>query len=225
VRVSVPGLDSAETPVAGVGLVALPYDRDSVLAALEARARTPRPNTAPLDTAFAEFRGPFVAYADAVHDLTTLGDSLATLRRRLDSLPRGAPEYRALYERFAAASDSVAAARARSEGARTALAAARTAFVERSESLRARVRQWEDSTYAGYDSIVRALVRARARDPVADTTDAAGWARLRLPPGRWWVYARAWDVGDPNAEWYWNVPVTGDTLLLSSRTGRRKPRY
>ncbi|HET7469093.1 MAG TPA: hypothetical protein VFJ81_05430, partial [Gemmatimonadales bacterium] len=30
VRVSIPGPDSLETPVTGVGLVALPYDRDSV---------------------------------------------------------------------------------------------------------------------------------------------------------------------------------------------------
>ncbi|MBA3556217.1 MAG: hypothetical protein H0W29_15875, partial [Gemmatimonadales bacterium] len=36
VRVSIPGPDSVETPVSGIGLVALPYDRDSVLAALEA---------------------------------------------------------------------------------------------------------------------------------------------------------------------------------------------
>ena len=34
VRVSIPGPDSVETPVTGIGLVALPYDRDSVLAAL-----------------------------------------------------------------------------------------------------------------------------------------------------------------------------------------------
>ena len=33
VRVSIPGPDSLETPAAGVGVVALPYDRDSVLAA------------------------------------------------------------------------------------------------------------------------------------------------------------------------------------------------
>jgi len=36
VRVSIPGPDSVETPVTGVGLIALPYDRDSVLAALRA---------------------------------------------------------------------------------------------------------------------------------------------------------------------------------------------
>ena len=49
----------------GVGVVALPYDRDSVLASLEARAGSPRPHTARLDTLFARFRGPFVAYTTA----------------------------------------------------------------------------------------------------------------------------------------------------------------
>jgi hypothetical protein len=39
------------------------------------------------------------------------------------------------------------------------------------------------------------------------------------------VYARSWDATDPNAEWYWNIPVEDDTLLLSSRTARRQPRY
>ena len=99
--------------------------------------------------------------------------------------------------------------------------------MERSETLRAAIRHWEDSTYQGYDSVVQALARESGRTPVTDTTGADGWASLTVSPGRWWVYARSWDAGDPNAEWYWNVPVpaAGDTLLLSSRTARRQPRY
>src|SRR5918912_2639358 len=62
VRVSIPGLDSLESPAAGVGVIALPYDRDSVLASMEAHARTPRPDTRALDRLFARFRGPFIAY-------------------------------------------------------------------------------------------------------------------------------------------------------------------
>ena len=60
---------------------------------------------------------------------------------------------------------------------------------------------------------------------MTDTTGGDGWAHLTLAPGRWWIYARSWDATDPNAEWYWNVPVNADTLLLSSRTARRQPRY
>jgi hypothetical protein len=225
VRVSIPGPDSLETPAAGVGIIALPYDRDSVLAGLEARARTPRPPTAALETLFAKFRGPFTTYTSITYAAGKLRDSLNLLRRQLDTLSRQNPQYRSLHRRLLLLSDSVAAANARAEHARVVLDRARSEFVSRSESLRARLRQWEDSTYRGYDSIVENLTRQRHREAATDTTGATGWAHFSLRPGRWWLYARAWDTSDPNAEWYWNVPVDDDTLLLSSRTGRRRPRY
>lgn len=225
VRVSIPGLDSAETPLAGVGLVALPYDRDSVLAAMEARAARPRPHTAELDSLFAAFRDPFATYSAAAIRSSGLRDSLAALKQRLDSLPRSAPEYQRLYERFGRLDDSLAAAEERTARARVVLDSARGRFVGPAQSLRVAVRQWEDSTYRGYDTAVATLARQSGREPLADTTDALGRAELRLEPGRWWIYARAWDPTDPNREWYWNVPVEDDTVRLSSETGRRIPRY
>lgn len=223
VRVSIPGPDSVETPVTGIGLVALPYDRDSLLKSLDARAKSPRPDTQTLDSLFAEFRGPFIGYSGATFRLGKLRDSLAMVQGDLDSLGRDTPQYSVRYAQFGRLSDSLKAAEARTQSARATLNKARSVFVTRSESLRAGVRQWEDSTYRGYDSIVRGL--SRGREAVTDTTGPDGWAHLRLNPGRWWIYARSWDATDPNAEWYWNVPATEDTLLLSSRTGRRQPRY
>ncbi len=225
VRVSIPGPDSIETPVTGVGLIALPYDRDSVLAALEATARSPRPDTAALDSLFRAFRGPFVSYTGTVQRTERLRDSLDRLRGRIDSLPRNTPEYRELYAGFAALTDTLAAAQRRTESARTELDGARKRFIERSESLRALIRHWEDSTYRGYDSITRNLAMRRAQDPRTDTTRGDGWARFTLPPGPWWIYGRSWDATDPNAEWYWNVPVSSDTILLTSRSGRQRRRY
>jgi hypothetical protein len=225
VRVSIPGPDSLETPVTGVGLVALPYDRDSVLKSLEASARTPRPHVATLDTLFREFRGPFTTYSAATFRLGKLRDSVAEVKAALDSLPRNAPGYAVSYARFGRLSDTLKVAQTKAESARGTLEHARAGFVARSESLRAEVRSWEDSTYRGYDSIVHNLAMRQHREPVTDTTGSDGWAHLRVQPGRWWIYARSWDASDPNAEWYWNVPLTGDTLLLSSRTGRRQPRY
>jgi hypothetical protein len=225
VRVSIPGPDSVAAPVAGIGLVALPYDRDSVLRALEAAARSPRPSTTQLDSLFQQFRGPFSDYASASFAADKLRSTLAALKHRLDSLPRNAPEYRDLYTRFAQQSAALAAAEKRETAARIALADARTKFVGRSDSLRTRIRLWEDSTYQGYDSIVRGLASARRRQPVADTTGADGWAHLRLEGGPWWIYARSWDATDPNAEWYWNVPVTADTLQLTPAAGARRPKY
>lgn len=225
VRVSIPGPDSLETPAAGVSVVALPYDRDSVLASLQARAPTPRPPTAALESLFARFRGPFTTYTSITYAAGKLRDSLDLIRRELDTVSRQAPQYRALHRQFVLLSDSLGAANSRAERARLALDRARAEFVSRSESLRTRVRHWEDSTYRGYDSIVENLTTRRHQDAATDTTGPTGWARFSLGPGKWWLYARAWDTSDPNAEWYWNVPVDSDTLLLSSRTGRRRPRY
>jgi hypothetical protein len=224
VRVSIPGPDSVETPVTGVGIVALPYNRDSVLAALEERA-TPRPDTTTLDSLFRAFRVPFAGYAAAVQRAEGLRDSLERLRVSLDSMPRNTPEYRERYAAFSRLDDTLAAARKAGERARQELDRARTEFAARGDPLRARIRHWEDSTYRGYDSITRGLAARRRQDPRTDTTGADGWAHFALPPGDWWVYGRSWDATDPNAEWYWNLPVTEDTMLLSSRTGRQRRRY
>jgi hypothetical protein len=225
VRVSIPGPDSVETPVTGIGLVALPYDRDSVLTALERSARSPRPDTAELQRLFREFRGPFTAYTGSAFAAGQLRDSLERLKTRLDSLSRGSAEYSERYAEFGRLNDALTALQRRTEQRRTELDRARAAFVERSESLRAAIRHWEDSTYLGYDSITDALAAQRHREAVTDTTGADGWAHFTLSGGPWWIYGRSWDATDPNAEWYWNVPVASDTLQLSSRTGRQRPRY
>jgi hypothetical protein len=225
VRVSIPGPDSVETPVTGVGIIALPYNRDSVLAALEQRASSARPDTTALDSLFRAFRAPFASYAAAVQRTESLRDSLERLRLALDSMPRNTPEYRERYAAFSRLDDSLAAARKTSERARQGLDRARTEFAERGDPLRARIRHWEDSTYRGYDSITRGLAARRRQDPLTDTTGADGWAHFTLPAGEWWIYGRSWDATDPNTEWYWNLPVSDDTMLLSSRTGRQRRRY
>lgn len=225
VRVSIPGPDSVTAPVPGVGLIALPYNRDSVLHALAAAAPTPRPSTAELDTLFQRFRAPFSEYASASLETEKLRGTLGALKARLDSLPRNAPEYRTLYAEFGQQSSALTRAEERERAARQVLDTARSTFIAHSDSLRARVRLWEDSTYRGYDSIVRGLARARGLIPVTDTTGPDGWARFRLPGGPWWIYARSWDATDPNAEWYWNIRVTGDTVKLDEHSGLRRPKY
>lgn len=225
VRVSIPNAESLETPAAGVGVVALPYDRDSILASLEQRATKPRPPTAALDSLFARFRGPFTRYTRISYLASGLRDSLGQLRRQLEEIPPGSAQYRQRSAQIQRVSDSLAAVSRQAELSRRELDRARSEFVSRSESLRAAIRQWEDSTYRGYDSIVQRMSGRRGREASTDTTDQTGWAHFRLTGGHWWLYARAWDTGDPNAEWYWNLPVGEDTVLLSSRTGQRRPRY
>ncbi len=225
VRVSIPDPTTVETPAAGVGVVALPYDRDSVLASLETRAGSPRPPTAALDSMFARFRGPFTTYTAISYAESQLRDSLQRIRQRLESSPSTSPDRSGLSALHRRLTDSLGRIAERARQARVGLDRARTEFLYRSDSLRTAIRQWEDSTYRGWDSIVEGLARAERRQPVTDTTDATGWAQFTLAPGRWWIYAQAWDTSDPNSKWYWNVPADRDTVLLNSRSGKRQPRY
>lgn len=182
VIVALPGAGGRETPVAEQAMVLLPYDRDSMTAALTAAWPTPRPDTLPL---------------------TTLLDSL-----------RGA------YGRF------VAAPPARKDAARREMEALRTALEPRIATLRAAQHEWQDAAWRTYDSVTFALIRRLARDPFADTTDAQGIARVTPPrPGPWWVTMTAWDQADPYTEWYWNVPLTGDTLRLTTANASHRRRY
>lgn len=222
---TIPGLDSAGGPATDFAFVALPYNRDSLVAAFESRAATPRPATGALDTLFARYRAPFAAYTALVAESARYTDTLAALKQRLEGMSRTAPEYAASYTRWTGLRDTLRMLDTEAAQARTTLEAARPAFVAESESLRTVIRNWQDSTYIGYDRVVDSIVRYRHRQPVADTTDATGVAVIRLVGGPWWIYARSWDPADPNAEWYWNVPVSGDTVRLNASTGLNRPRY
>jgi hypothetical protein len=225
VQVLVPDLNGAETPLPGIEVAALPYDRDSVLTALESRAAGGRPHTRELDSLFQAFRQPFLAFARTAWQLeqtTRLRDSL--LRRHTSSTP-GTPGARELAQRLQRVADSLRRLAPVLESRRAALGAARDTLWPRIERLQAEVRRWELSAYAGYDTIVRGFARDHLKLGIADTTDSNGWASLKLSPGRWWIYARSPDPQNPNAQWYWNVPASADTLRLNPATGRNLPRY
>lgn len=225
VEATLPGTGASGGPAAGFMFVVLPYDRDSLIAAFEAGARTPRPATEALDSLFARYRAPFAAYTSLTAEAARYGDSLAALKEELAGMSRSDEAYGAAYGRWTALRDSLRTLDGEAARARATLEAARPGFVARSESLRSALRHWQDSTYFGYDRTVDSIVKAIHRTPVADTTDAAGRAEVQLRGGPWWIYARYWDPSDPNAEWYWNVPVTSDTVRLNATTGVNRPRY
>lgn len=222
-RASIPDLDGNETPLANLALVVLPYDRDSILHSLEARAPTPRPHVRELDSLFAAWREPFARFAALSYRTHDLEDSLARIRSRLDSLPRNAPEYQTWYRRFGALNDSLDRLQRAAEPVRRELDRLRRTVVPRIDSLRREVTRWENSTFQGYESL--AGLFTRTANPAADTTGPLGTATITVRPGRWWVYAWTWDPEDPYRRWYWNVPVGEDTVFLNAQTGQRKPRY
>jgi hypothetical protein len=224
VQLVVPDLSGVETPLPGAEITALPFDRDSLLAVLESRAATGRPHTRALDSLFQAFQTPFLAFARAawqVEQLERRRDSLAARRAGAPGSPGG----RELELTLHRLEDSLRRLTPLLERTRTSLNAARDTLWPRIEQLEADVRRWEHTTYAGYDTMVRGMIRDRLRMGLSDTTDATGWAALKLSPGRWWIFARALDAEDPNKQWYWNVPVTSDTLRLSPASGRHLSRY
>jgi hypothetical protein len=223
--VLIPGVDGRPEPAPGVALVALPYDRDSLMGALAAQATSPRPDVSSLDSLFARFQRPFAAYAVAADRSASVQDSLGRIKSALDSLPRESPEYRKLYGSFVTLGTERSAADRQRDSLQGALKTARAALGARSDSTRQALRAWEDSTYRDYEKITEELSRKAVLLPTTDTTGSDGTVTLVLKKGRWWIYARSWDALDPNAEWYWNVPVRGDSLLLSPENARRRNRY
>lgn len=224
VQVLVPDLGGVETPLPGIEVAALPYDRDSVLAALESRAPTGRPHTRALDSLFQAFREPFLTFARFAWQVEQVRRQRDSLLRETAKAP-DTPGAREIATRIQRAEDSLRRLAPALERARAALAAARDTLWPRITRLQGDVRRWEGSTYAGYDTIIRGVVRDRLRLGISDTTDALGRAKLELSSGRWWVYVRSPDPRDPNAQWYWNLPVTADTLVLNPASGRLLSRY
>ncbi len=199
IRVSIADLEGVETPVPGLMVSFLPYNRDSIVTALEGKAG-PRPYTRELDSLFHGFQVPFAEYLKANARFERLRSS-------------GAP------------ADSVTRASKAMTTARTALGRAREQLWPAMTKYRAVVRQWEDSVFRDYALITRSMGERVFANPVADTTDSLGWATITLTDGRWWATARSIDPTDPNREWYWNVAIAADTVFLSPQTGRRRPRY
>lgn len=220
-----PDLAGVDTAIPGVLLAALPYDRDSIIATMEQRAGTARPNTQRLDSLFAAFHQPFIAFSRAAWEVeraTRRRDSLASARSRAAV---GSPAAVELDRRLQALDDTLARLAPTLARTRAGLAAARDTLWPQMERLRGAVRAWETTAYAGYDTVVRTQSVDKMRQLIADTSDTRGWGMVRITNDPWWIHARSPDPQDPNFQWYWNLPVTGDTIRLNSATGRRLPRY
>lgn len=195
IEAAIPDETGAPAPLAGLRLVFLPYDRDSVIAVLENRAPSARPSGARLDSLLDAFREPFNEYLRVSAALTRVTDS-ATRRTLEDSVTRARERLNFTRDRLDPAIDTE----------------------------RVRIRAWEDTALRSYDSIGGSLVRQSYRDAIVDSTRADGRVRIVLKGGPWWVTARAIMVSDPNREWYWNLRLTGDTVRLDAKSGRAVPR-
>jgi len=199
VQVVVPDGAGVPVPVEGMRIALVPWNRDSIRDAVEAGLVLPRPRTDTLDRLFQAFRTPYREFL------------AATLR------------WNALAARPDAPTDSLAWADSARRAAADVLDRVRRLVQPAIDEERARVRQWDDIATAKFDTTLAAI--SQPWSAILDSTRTGGWVRLSVPPGRHWVVARAISAQDPNAEWYWNLPATGDTIRLNIHTGRLRPRY
>lgn len=196
--------------------MALPYDRDSILTSLENEAPTAKPPTAELDSLFQVYQGPFEESTRLAARAGQLRDSL----RLLDADPSRAGAVTMLR-------DSLAVIEAAAAAASDRLATLRAQVNPRIDSLRQVMREWEDEAYRNYAEITTSLTSNRLALGIADTTSAEGAAGIWLPPGSrsWWIHARSFNSGDPNSEWYWNVLIDRDVIVLDTSNARLRRRY
>jgi hypothetical protein len=207
----------------------LPYDRDAIFDSLEAAFAEPEPSIPPevlqqqqvVQQAQTEWRR-------AEERWTTVRDSLRVLSDGLQRMQqqglRGTPQYRQAFEQFNRLDDEEDRVQAQMNQAfgrfdqlqRTALAQA--------DSIRVVREAWAERAFSDFDRVVADRLRQSGREEMADTTNAQGVSRMRVPAGRWWVYAR---YTLPFQELYWNIPieVSGDStgIVLNEQNAQIRP--
>lgn len=196
----------------------IPYNRDSIFSNMAEMAPAPEPEP-PAD--LLELRDSITVaqelWREAEATWNDARSELQTLSERMKGMNRSSNEYFAAYERF----DELDALEARTSRDKDQyferFTELQSRYTERADSFAAVLTTWEDETFQGYREIVDSLEEEIGRTELFDTTDAAGWALVSVPRGRWYVHTR---FKLPFEELYWNVPYDSeggaDTLILNN---------
>lgn len=220
VEASIEGQGSGERRIlADLPVRLLPYDRDAIFDSLEAAAPEPEPPVPPeILQAQERVQQAQTEWRQAEERWTTVRDSLRNLSQTLQRMQqqnlRGTPQYRQAFEQFGRLDDEEDRVKARMDEAFARFDQLQRATLAQADSIRVVRDAWADRAFADFDRVVADRTRQLGREEVADTTRANGIARLRVPAGRWWVYAR---YTLPYQELYWNVPVevSGDSTHVT----------
>ena len=228
-EVVVKATSSTETgeaaPVEDMVVTYLPYDRDSIFDALDQQAETQRPGIPQsLRDQFDQVIEAQREWRSAEDAWSQVRDSLETLSQQMEGLDRTSTEYMRLFDQFEALEGRVGAVERRKDRLFQRFDSLQRGVVERSDSVRAEIRNWEEEAYHGYVDLTDSILRAEGAEIRRDTTDAQGVASASLPSGDWWVYART--SPGPYEELYWNIhvlPGQVDTLRLSRDNAEVRP--
>lgn len=216
------------TPLSGLEVRYLPYDRDVIFDSLQAAAGRPEPappdSLIELQSAIAEAQA---AWSAATERWNTARDSLRAINTRLENLPRQSAEYRLLFRDFGDQEGRSAAAERQMNTLFAEYTELQQRYTAQAQEYSLLHEQWGDEAFADIQSVIEARIEAAGREEVYDTTDANGIARTALPKGQWWVSTRYELIYD---ELYWNEPIEvagGDPvqLILNRANADRRPVY
>lgn len=223
------GEEGGTVALADLPIFILPYDRDAIFDSLEAAAPEPEPAIPPeileaqqqVQQAQTEWREVEDRWSEVRDSLRTLGDRLTEMQN--EGL-RGTPQYRQQFEAFGRLEAEEGRVNQQVQQSFARFETLQRETLSRADSIRVVREAWAERAFADFPTIVEARLEEIGREEIADTTNANGIARVRLPKGDWWVHAR---FRMPYEELYWNLPIeaNGDSLTvqLTPETAERRP--
>jgi hypothetical protein len=195
-------------PIAGLEIVALPYDASGLLDSLEQATAVPRPVFSELETELRAYRR---KDPDSVTALSSewaeARQAVADLADSLHAMERGTAAYTRAYARFRTAYDALGREEAVLEGRMRRELGSDRELALRAGAAADSLRRWEAETYGALRSL------AAEYDEFRITTDSLGRAHVSLTAGTWWLVARHPDPENPFMEFAWHVPVVVSSIV------------
>ena len=199
----------APTPLDGIEVRLLPYDRDAIFDSLTALASAPRPEPTEEQRAARDARIQAQdEWLGAQDRWNTLRDTVKKLTDELAELNPVMNTYRRIHDQYTRLERELAQVERMQGSLFERFDSLDRATAAEAQMLEALQMEWDDEAFREIGSAIDAKVEASGLAEAADTTGAKaddGIVRFQLPPGTYWVHARHRRTHD---ELYWNVMVT-----------------
>ncbi|MFB3112016.1 MAG: hypothetical protein ACE10G_08285 [Gemmatimonadales bacterium] len=198
-----------DRPLAGLEIVALPYDASGLLDSLEQAAAVPRPVFSELETELLAYRRKDTDSVTALSsEWAETRQAVADLADSLLAMERGTAAYTRAYARFRTAYDALGRKEAVLEGRMRRELGSDRELALRAGAAADSLRRWEAEPISAFWSLV-----AEYDEFPPITTDSLGRAQVYLEAGTWWLVARHPDRGNPFMEFAWHVPVVVSSIV------------
>lgn len=225
VRAVSTGQGESELGLAQLQIRLLPYDRDSLFAALATQYAEPEPKP---PAELLDLRDSISVaqerWRSSEAEWNEMRSELEALSERMKGMNRASRDYAQAFRRFDQLDGQLRRLDRSKQGYFDRFTELQSAYRAKADSFNAVVEGWGDSAFENFTEVVDSLVEERKASELYDTTDASGWAYFEVPKGRWWVHTR---FELPFEELYWNVPYSSqggaDTLTLNKANAQLRP--